>query len=339
MNRSEIRKDWMTGDWMIIAPNRAERPLPHHKPPSKKTEDKTCSFCVGNEDQTPSEVWADRDNTAPDSPGWRVRVFPNMFPALEMTGGQFRTSKQRTAESLDGYGRHEVIVETPEHTVHPAIMSTDQLKRVLIAYRERYSEISEDNRIRYVQIFKNYGEFAGSSMEHSHSQLIASPVIPSAVERELSISTTHHQSSGTLLIEEILDAERADGRRIIHEGERFTVLFPFAPRYPYEMHVLQQERVHLGQEDEKGLAELSKVLKKTLNTLYKLLENPPYNIFVHTAPCDGGHHEHFRWHLHIVPRLIGVGGFEIGTGIGINPTSPEETAHEFRRAFSEKDRS
>ncbi len=258
-----------------------------------------------------------------------------MFPALERKADQHMRGEGPTF-SMGGYGQHEVMVETPEHAVHPAVMSLGQMTRVLKAYRARYREISEKcDGIKYIQIFKNFGEFAGSSMEHSHSQIIASPMIPSAVEREMEMSESYYRDGGALLLHDVLETERADGRRIIHEGERFTTLFPFASHFPYEMHILQEENAQLGEEDDDGIRELAIVIGSTLRTLYELLDNPPYNIFVHSAPCDGGLHEYFRWHVHIIPRLIGVGGFEIGTGMGINPASPEETAREFRKAFRE----
>jgi UDPglucose--hexose-1-phosphate uridylyltransferase len=326
-----MRKDWMTGDWVIISPLRSRRPLPSSRAGASQDPIEECPFCPGNEEMTPPEVWADRENGEPNSPGWRVRSFPNMYPAL--SGGGCDGQKGDYIQTLmRGCGVHEVIVDCPEHDLHPATMSQEQLERVLLSYRERYLENSKRDRISYVQIFRNHGREAGRSMTHPHSQLVATPIIPTAVMGEIQLARTFFEETGNCLFDQALEREIDEGTRVVIDSENMTVLCPFASRSPYEMYLLQKlESPSFEESPPIIMRELAKVLKEVLVRVYDLLNDPPYNIFIHSAPCDGGDYGFFRWHIHIIPRLIGQGGFEMGTGICINPIPPERASSLLRK--------
>jgi UDPglucose--hexose-1-phosphate uridylyltransferase len=335
MRSSEMRRDWMTGDWVIISPLRSQRPLPRMAKLSEpQTPNEDCPFCPGHEDLTPPEVWSDRDSGEPNTPGWKVRSFPNMYPAL--SGGGCDGSKGDCIHTLmRGCGVHEVIVDCPEHNLQPATMSEEQLELVLLSYRERYLENSKRDRISYVQIFRNHGREAGRSIVHPHSQLVATPIIPTAVKEEIRLARRFFEETGDCLFDRALEREVDEGMRVVIDSGNIAVVCPFASRSPYEMYLLQKLHSSTYESSSREtIHELAIVLKEVLVMLFELLEDPPYNIFIHSAPCDGGDYSFFRWHIHIIPRLIGQGGFEMGTGMCINPVPPERAAQMLRKKRS-----
>jgi len=326
MRRSEMRRDWMTGDWVIISPLRSNRPLPRARMSMPVDSKNDCPFCPGHEDMTPPEIWSDRTGGEPNTPGWRVRSFPNLYPAL--SGGGCAGSKGDTLQTLmRGCGVHEVIVDCPEHDLQPATMSIEQMERLIISYRERYRENSRKERIKYVQIFRNHGREAGRSVIHPHSQLVATPIIPTAVMEEIRQANEFFEKTGGSIFDRALERELDQGTRVVLNSPHLLVVCPFASRLPYEMYLLQKVGSTSFEDSDDGLmGELAVVLKEVLVRLHELLDDPPYNIFIHSAPCDGGDYSVFRWHIHIIPRLIGQGGFEMGTGMCINPVPPERAA-------------
>ncbi len=333
MRQSEIRRDWMTGDWVIISPLRSNRPLPRCDP-THLHDTEECPFCPGHEQMTPPEVWADREYGEPDTPGWRVRSFSNLYPALSGGGCEgFTGDSLQTV--MRGCGVHEVIVDCPEHHLQPATMSVDQLERLLRAYRERYREISAREKISYVQIFRNHGRQAGRSMAHPHSQLVGTPIIPTAVTREIRQAWDHFKANGENLFDTALERELDQGMRVVVDSENLTVLCPFASSSPYQMYMLQKVGgVSFEDSNDELIRELASALKEVLIRMRNLLDDPPYNVYIHSSPCDGGDYGYFRWHMHIIPRLIGEGGFEMGTGMCINPVPPERAALRLREGIN-----
>jgi UDPglucose--hexose-1-phosphate uridylyltransferase len=326
MRASEMRMDWMTGDWVIVSPLRSNRPMPRASAAIVPEDKADCPFCPGHENMTPPEIWADRENGEPDGPGWWVRSFPNLYPALSGGGcdGSKGDSLQRV---MRGCGVHEVIVDCPEHDIQPATMTIDQLERLLLAYRERYRENSRIQRIRYVQIFRNHGREAGRSIIHPHSQLVGTPIVPNAVMEEIRRARQFHDERSESLFDRALERELDEGTRVVVDSDSIVVMCPFASRSPYEMYLLQNRGItSFKDSDDDLIRELAIVLKDVLVRMYELLDDPPYNIYIHSSPCDDGDYRFFRWHIHIIPRLIGQGGFEMGTGMCINPVPPERAA-------------
>ncbi len=326
----ELRKDPIIGRWVIIATERAKRPSDFAFP---KTEQKGgfCPFCPGNEESTPPEVLAFRPVAGPpNTSGWSLRVVPNRFPALMVEGGLHREGDS-IYDKMSGIGAHEVLIETPEHSKSLSDLSEKEVEDVLWAFRDRMVDLRKDSRFRYLLIFKNHGEAAGASLEHSHSQLIALPIVPRRVLEELEGAKKHYEAKERCIFCDIVRQERREQVRVIAENEEMLVVAPWAPRSPFETWILP--KAHLSSFDDSQKSQfrgLANALRTTLRKLDAALERPPYNFMIHTAPLNERGLAHYHWHVEIMPTLTKVAGFEWGTGFFINPTPPEEAA-EFLR--------
>lgn len=326
----ELRKDPITGRWVIIATDRAKRPSDFIRASVPRASASICPFDYGNEQKTPPEVLAYRDSGGRNQPGWRVRVVPNKFPVLGIEG-ELNRQGEGMYDKMNGIGAHEVIIETPNHSLTLAEMSEHQIEEVLWAYRERINDLKKDRRFRYIILFRNYGEAAGASLEHPHSQLIALPVIPKRVKEEVDAARQFYEFKERCLFCDIIRQESAAGVRMVAETDRFTVLEPYAPRFPFETWILPKtHESHFENSDAPTLQNLAWVLRSTMRKIDKVLESPAYNLMVHSAPVQDGELPHYHWHMEIIPKLTKVAGFEWGTGFYINPTPPEESARFLR---------
>jgi UDPglucose--hexose-1-phosphate uridylyltransferase len=328
----ELRKDPITGRWVIIATDRAKRPSDFIRQPVPLPGPSVCPFDYGNEHKTPPEVLAYRNSGGRDEPGWRVRVVPNKFPVLGIEGELTRDG-EGMYDKMNGIGAHEVIVETPQHSMTLAEMPEHQIEELLWAFKERVTDLKRDKRFRYILLFKNHGEAAGASLEHPHSQLIALPVIPKRVKEEVEGARLFYEMKERCIFCDIIRQETASATRLVSETERFAVLEPYAPRFPFETWVLpKRHQSHFEDADAPTLKDMAWVLRSTMRKIDKVLERPAYNFIVHSAPVQDVDLEHYHWHLEIIPKLTKVAGFEWGTGFYINPTPPEESARFLREA-------
>ncbi len=317
---------------MIIATDRAKRPTDFIRQPVPRPTARICPFDYGNENKTPPEVLAYRNNGGRDEPGWRVRVVPNKFPVLGIEGDLNRQG-EGMYDKMNGIGANEVIIETPDHTVTLGDLTEKQIEEVLWAYKERICDLKKDRRFRYILLFRNHGEAAGASLEHPHSQLIALPVVPNRIKEEVDGCRQFYDFKERCIYCDIIRAEGAAGARLVTETERFMVLEPYAPRYPFETWILpKRHESHFEETDAQTLANLAWMLRTTVRKLDKVLERPAYNMMVHTAPVQEPHLPYYHWHFEIVPRLTRVAGFEWGSGFYVNPTPPEEAAKFLREA-------
>jgi UDPglucose--hexose-1-phosphate uridylyltransferase len=344
----ELRRDPILGRWNIIAAERAARPSDFHHEPAV-AHGGFCPFDEGHEDKTPPEVLAYRaPGSQKDSPGWRVRVVPNKFPALRIEGDLDKRGVGMY-DRMQGVGAHEVIIETPEHILSPTKLSIPHFAEVISAYRDRLTDLMGDPRFKFGIVFKNVGSSAGASLEHSHSQLIVTPVVPNVISRELAGALEFYNYRGRCIFCDMIEQERQHGVRVVIDDPDFLVFAPFASRFPFETWVVpkrhdsQFERINDHQ-----IRRLSDVLLSALRRLEGALEDPPYNYIVHSAPfhphdaevfrgllgppptADGKGLEHYHWHIEIIPRLTKVAGFEWGTGLYINPVPPEVAAEYLR---------
>ena len=330
----ELRKDPVMGRWVIISTERSLRPTSFAPEPPTKTS-AHCPFCPGNEENTPPEVFAIRPDghRTPNTPGWQVRVVPNKFPALQIEGALDRRG-EGLYDRMNGVGAHEVVIEGPAHDTDLADLPLDHLTHVLTAYRERVVDLNRDRRFRYVLIFKNHGARAGATLEHTHTQLVATPIIPKNLQEELEGSRRYFELKERCVFCDIVQQEtsEANGRRVVMESDRFVAIEPFAPRFPFETWILPRRHADSFQSmsDSHEQREFAGVLKETLQRLNRALNRPPYNFVIHTAPVSEGELEHYHWHLEIMPKLTRVAGFEIGSGFYINPTPPEDAAQFLR---------
>jgi UDPglucose--hexose-1-phosphate uridylyltransferase len=332
----ELRKDPVTGRWVIIATDRAKRPTDFVRERVQIRGTGFCPFCYKNESKTPPEVLAYRsDGSARDMPGWTLRVVPNKFPALGIEGTLNRQG-EGLYDKMNGVGAHEVIIETPDHNLTLATMPVPRIEDVLWAFRDRVLDLKKDRRFKYILIFKNHGDAAGASLEHTHSQLIALPVVPKRVIEEVEGAKEYYSYRERCVFCDIIRQEAESGVRVIAENQEFIAMAPFAPRFPFEMWLLPKPHRSAFEESQKGeFEQLASILKDMLMRLDKVLDYPAYNYIIHTSPFPDVSNDYYHWHLEIMPKLTKMAGFEWGTGFYINPTPPEESAKFLREAAVE----
>jgi len=322
----ELRKDPIVGRWVIISTERGKRPTDFPSV-SKTREPRLCPFCSSNEASTPGEVFAIRNNgSKPNTPGWSLRVVPNKFPALKIEGDLNREGVG-IFDRMNGIGAHEVIIETPDHMKDLVDLDTEDFKNVIRAFRERILDLKKDPRFKYILVFKNQGEAAGASLEHAHSQLIATPILPKRVTEELDGAKHYYDYKERCIYCDIIRQELSDNVRLIGFNDMFIAIEPFASRFPFETWILP--RFHESSfESVRGeaITQLVPILRDTLKRLSAALSNPPYNMMIHTSPLDSSYRKEYHWHIELIPKLVKVAGFEWGTGFYINPTLPEDAA-------------
>jgi UDPglucose--hexose-1-phosphate uridylyltransferase len=332
---SELRRDPVSGRWVIVATERGKRPtdfrFERHSATTADAE--ACPFCEGHEPMTPPEVLAYRPGGgAPDSPGWTIRVVPNKFPALQLEG-ELEREVMGLNERMNGLGAHEVIVETPHHAKTLAALSEKEIAAVLSVCRDRVVALKKDARLRYVIIFKNHGPQAGATREHAHSQLIALPIVPEFVREEVDGASEYFAGTNRCVFCDVLHDERADGRRVILEHGGVVAIAPYASRAPFETWLVPKHHDAAFEDaPEPVRAGMAGAIKAVLERLNRALDWPPYNLILHSAPFGHGFSESFHWHVEIMPRLSRTAGFEWGTGFYINPTAPEAAADILRSA-------
>jgi len=328
----ELRKDPVTSRWVIISTERGKRPNDFAAEP-ERVKGGFCPFCPGNEDKTPPEVLAYRSNGGPpDTPGWSLRVVPNKFPALRIEGDLNRQG-DGIYDKMQGIGAHEVIIEAPGHKDTLAALPEPRVEDVLWAFRDRILDLKKDQRFRYILIFKNHGEAAGASLEHTHCQLIATPIVPKRVQEEMDGAREYYSYKERCVFCDMVRQELAQGVRSIAEDDDFVAIAPFAARFPFETWILPKAHEPFFEEAQKHeYVHLARILKEVLLRMEVVLGSPPYNLIMHNAPLRESDGRHYHWHLELMPKLTRVAGFEWGSGFYINPTPPEEAARFLRDA-------
>ncbi len=321
----EIRSNPVTGDWVIIATERARRPeeftqrvqrapLPPFAP--------ECPFCPGNEAKTPAEQFR---VAAPDG-GWLVRSVPNRYAALTPEGDVERhVDGFRTF--LGGVGLHEVIVETPAHNQTTALLPVAHVEQILRAYRHRLRAFYKDRRIEHVIVFKNHGEAAGTSLTHPHSQIVGMPVLPNQLRARLEEAVRHWGNAGECLYCRTLQEEVRDGTRMIAENDSFAAFVPYAALSPFHIWFFpKRHSACFGEANDTQLADLAAALREVLARLYVGLQNPDYNYVIRSLSPQEGSVKYFHWYISLIPRVTKFAGFELGTGMFINTALPEASA-------------
>ena len=338
---SEWRKDPIVDRWVIISTERGKRPFDYKEFRREKRTNLNCPLCEGNEKQTPPEIVSFRKpGSGRDAPGWWVRVVPNKFPAVRVEE-EPDMNQNGIYKYMSGIGAHEVIVESTYHTPELDTQTEKQIEEVIWIWRARSLDLRKDKRLRYIQIFKNTGSLAGASLEHTHSQLIATPIVPVDVMQEIEGMKQYASRTGKCAVCDIVNQEIYERERLVMEGEKFMVFTPFASRFPFETWLVPKEHQHdfaLIREDQ--VQELACFLKSILRKLSIMISNLPYNLILHTAPINTQKESHFHWHIEILPRLTTIAGFELGTGYFINPTPPEmaaKTLRETREIYLQQD--
>ena len=322
----ELRKDPIHGMWVIISTERSRRPS-DFVAEERRPIGGFCPLCEGNEDRTPPEIIAFRDNgTPPNSPGWSLRVVPNKFPALRIEGDLGREG-EGLYDKMNGIGAHEVVIEAPQHYGTLATLPLKAVENVLWAYRERIIDLRQDQRLRYVLVFKNHGVAAGASLEHPHSQIIALPIVPKRVAEEIEGAKVYFRYKDRCVFCDIVRQELQQRNRVILENKHFVSIAPFASRFPFETWILPKTH-HPSFEHMEPIyyEQAAQILSETLQRMNRVLDDPPYNYVIHTTSFPELDNDYYHWHFEIMPKLTKVAGFEWGTGFYINPTPPEEAA-------------
>jgi len=317
-----MRRHYFLDEYCIIASERGKRPSDFkHGGTGERSDPKTCPFCPGNEERTPPAVavYTD-DGIFADGKervrGWWARSFLNLYPA--MAENPTPPSKEWVADFARGF--HEVIVESPDHEGDPSRFSSRDLERLVSVYRDRYLHYISQERVEYVSIFKNWGQVAGASLSHTHSQLVALPLVPPALKREMEAIASAPRCPYCSLAE-----REAASERLVFENDRFVLIAPFFSMVPYETWVLPKKHVPDLDLDPADLEDLAEVLGEALRRLDRLLSGPPYNYSVFQLP-DRRYHLNIR----IQPAISTMAGFEKNTGIFINTVPPEVAAKELR---------
>ncbi|NIO48307.1 MAG: DUF4931 domain-containing protein [Candidatus Aminicenantes bacterium] len=336
----ELRYDPLQHRWVIIATERGARPS-DLQDTTKYNHIEHCPFDEGNESSTPPEIWAIREPNSPhNSPGWKVRVVPNKYPALNI-GPEGKRIGVGYYDMIEGTGAHEVIIETPRHDLSMADLPPDHIKLVLLAYRERLRDLYKDPRFKYVLIFKNHGKRAGASLAHPHSQLIATPIVPRNISIKLDAAKQHYERKERCLICDLIQQEINTGSRIIFSENGFIAVAPYASRFPFEVFIAPvNHNCSFTAVADEELDRFSHILKKILLRLKSVLQDPPHNFVLNTSPNIEAKPKFsdqwvtlnydYHWHFEIIPRLVRIAGFEWGSGFYINPSTPEMAAQYLR---------
>lgn len=334
----ELRQDIITGEWVVIAPGRGKRPHDYKArasqelPTSRKKYLTECPFC--NTAKYPQEL--DVLRLPDDEDTWAVHIFGNKYPAFVAASEVFawQTGPHR---AMHAAGYHEILA-TRGHNEQEAVISLRLFELQMEALVMRYRQLKTKQSVNYIQIIKNYGKAAGASLEHPHHQIFTTPVLPSDVVKILRGAEAYGKKNEEDVFSALLAYERAEGVRVVAENEEFVVLCPFASRVPFETWVVPKKHTpffeNITVRERRLLAE---ALQDILKRLSVGLNDPSYNYFIYSAPCDEtgfvcdtATFQYFRWHLQIMPRLNVWGGFELGTGLEINTMLPEEAAEYLR---------
>jgi UDPglucose--hexose-1-phosphate uridylyltransferase len=337
---NELRKDYLLNRWVVIAKERSRRPTDLAKPRPEVAKTQTCPLCVGNEHMTPPAILLfqkvgdeiKRGRDPPEGPrptNWLVRTIPNLYPAFTPpTHPQDTVKIFNTADFGYAIGYHEVVIESPNHDESPAVAELPQLELIINSYIDRYKALSSKSYVKYISIFRNYGLEAGASLSHTHSQIIATPMVPSTIQEEQQAADAYSKVHGKCAFCDIIERETKTQRQIMENAD-YAVIAPYGSINPMEFWILPKKHApniaNLTPEEVKSLAF---TLKTSLKALKDLVNDPPYNFGIHQTIDDGYH-----WHIEVYPKLTTWAGFEKSTGVYINTVTPESAAEALKKAI------
>jgi len=327
-----LRFDHTTADWVVYAPLRKLRP--HHQQtssvPSQESLRDTkefCPFCPGNEKMTPAEIYAVRPAGSSGTADWKVRVVSNKFPALRIEEDHKRHDDGVTFQWMGGCGAHEVVIESPDHITSLGHQPIEQIELVLKTVQARYLDLKRDKRFQSIIIFENHGEGAGTSLRHPHWQIIATPVVPRLLRLKCNEATEYFDRTGDCLYRVMVEAEIKAKQRLIVGNDEFVAFVPYAAHLPFETWILpRRPQATWDSVEPAQIRPLAEILKTVLLKLYDALDNPDFNLTVDMAPRGDEDREYFLWHIRVLPRVSTPAGFELGSGMSINTTMPEDAA-------------
>lgn len=329
----ELRKDMVRDSWVIIVTDHALKPADfpiNRNSITIQFDGSDCPFCEGHEAHTTGEIAAVRlQGTRPNTPGWLVRSVPNKFPVFNLKT-DFEHRKAGFHESVTGLGHHEVVVETPWHYQEIHQRDPEHIAHLFCLLRQRYQVLKGNRRLKYIQIYKNRGLFAGASQQHGHSQILAYPIVPA---QNAGIGHYYQEHRRCLICDTIKEEAKA-GERIVCESEYFLLLCPYASRFSYETWIIPKaHKEHFGDISDAEIKDLAVLTKEHIGAMMSILEQPAYNIIVNSAPVNSGDSKGHHWFVEIIPRLMVANAVEIATGFFMNPVAPERSAQIFSRVI------
>jgi len=331
---AELRQNLITRDWVVIATERAKRPeafvveRPHVQDPVAHSPQ--CPLCPGNEPNMGEEVWR-----VPAEGPWTVRLVRNKFPAMTPEGMPQR-KLSGIHRSMHAVGYHEVLVESPVHNRQPSAMSAEEMTGVLGACKRRYGELKSDPRVESIVLFRNHGYGAGTSQPHPHSQIIGMPVVSAQMRSRMEIAVRYFDEAGECIFCRTIKDERVSGERLIVSSRHFIAFVPFAALTPFHTWIYPLRHMSsFDQMTDEEVADLSGILLTLLRKMHQGLNDPDYNLIVRSIPTHLIHTDYFHWYISIVPRLSIQAGFELGSGMYINTSIPEESAAFLREVKTE----
>ena len=325
---SELRQDIISGDWVVIATGRAKRPDDFANF-QRIQDDKGIEKCLF-EDPVASGQEPDVLIYHKANGDWTLRVFPNKYPAFS-EGKVTGNLSEGPYFAMSGVGYHEIIV-TRDHYRQMALMNDMEIAEVFDAYQDRYLELMNKKNVKYIAIFHNHGKEVGASIPHPHSQLMAIPVISPYIKLELDGAERYYKSNKHCVYCVMAEYESDEKKRVVFENEDFIAFCPFASRAAFEVWVMpKKHNPYFERISDDQKIKLAEVFQKSLGAIYKALNDPPYNFYIHTSPCDGKDYSHFHWHIEILPHTSTWAGFELETGIEVSTIQPEAAAEFLRK--------
>lgn len=320
----ELRRNIATGEWVVLAAERAKRPEEFSRraaAPDLPARMGNCPFCPGNESMTPPTL----AQTVGEN-GWRVRVVNNAFGAFSATG-DLSPRGNEYLRSMDAVGYHEVIIQTPAHDIPEPLLSPEQMRKIVLMYRDRHRFMECDPRVEIVIPFKNHGLMAGTSLVHPHAQIAGVPIVPAHLIHRIEEPLHYYREQRSCVFCVMLAEELKGGERVVEENDAFVAFIPYAAATPFEAWIMPREhRASFGAIDDGELHLFAALLGSVLRRLYCGLQNPDYNYMIRSAPREHRDAPFLHWYAKIIPRLTNVAGFEMGTGMFINTARPEESA-------------
>jgi UDPglucose--hexose-1-phosphate uridylyltransferase len=325
MKLSEIRQNKVTKQWVIYSPSRKKRPKDfqiHAEKSDVHSHDRNCPFCRGNDHMLPSVIMEMKDVKGK----WKTRIIPNKFPALTPEGSLKRVTSGIYV-TIQGYGHHEVIIETPLHDRQLGVMSSGEIGAVVETYHRRYVDLLRMDKNMMIIIFRNHGLQAGTSLIHPHSQIIATGMVPHHIRWREDEAQSYYDEWVRCIFCDMLAYELDYNQRIISENKSFVAFVPYAAEVPFEVWIMPKiHKADFGDISDSEKADLSRIMKNILGKYYKKLGDPDYNYVINTSVRYRAKEPQLHWYLQILPRLMTRAGFEIGSGININPSIPEDDA-------------
>jgi len=332
---SELRFDLISKDWVVIATGRAKRPKEFKKEREKEKPipSEKCPFCRINTQETPTLIFSKGKKILGKKvpKEWTAVVIPNKFPALIPFPKLEEKKEGEFYKKINAVGFHEVVV-TKDHYKSLGQFEPEEVKEVFDVFQQRYLDLKDKDFVNFVFIFHNHGKEAGASIFHPHSQIITTPLIDVDLKRALLNSEDYYKKRGRCIYCQMNKWEAKVKRRVVFENKKFLVICPFASKSAFQMIVSPKEHSpYFENITEKEKEQLAEAFSTALRKLYKGLNNPAYNFYLHTAPCDGRDYPYYHWHWTILPKTATWAGFELGARMEISTIEPEKAAEYLRQ--------